>query len=376
MIYRTIEKLVADKLFKGKAILVIGARQTGKTTLLNKIYSQNQDKSKFFNCDNPDTREKFTNPTSTQLQHLIGSSEIILIDEAQRIENIGLTLKIIIDTFKKVQVIVSGSSSLEIANKINESLTGRKWEYLMFPLSFEEMVNHSSLTDEIRLIEHRMVYGYYPDVVTMSGHETEILKNLSGSYLYKDIFLFKEIRRPELLEKLLVALALQLGSEVSFHELSQMLGVDTVTVEKYITYLEQAYVIFRLKSFNRNLRNELKKSRKIYFYDNGIRNTIISNFNSLSLRSDTGALWENFLVSGRLKFLSNNLIYSNNYFWRTMRQQEIDYIEDRNGKLFAFELKWNANKKYKIPESFMRAYPGSEFKMINPENYHGFLTGI
>lgn len=374
MITRILEKNIEKKLYKGKVILIIGPRQTGKTTLLNKIYKKYNSNCIFLNCDNHDIISKLTNSTSTQLGNIIGNAQIVLLDEAQRIENIGLTLKLLVDNFKKVQFIVSGSSSFEITNKMNEPLTGRKWEYHLFPLSFQEMVNHNSLFEEQRQLEHRLIFGSYPDIINSPGNEEEILRNLTSSYLYKDIFAFQQIRRPELIDKLLVALALQIGSEVSFHELSKMLGVDMGTVEKYIIYLEQAFVIFRLKSFSRNLRNELKKSRKIFFYDNGIRNSLISNFNSFSIRNDTGALWENYLISERIKYLSYNLIYPNSYFWRTVAQQEIDYIEEKGGKLFAYEFKWNKNAKIKPPASFFKTYPNSEFKFINPENYSEFLS--
>jgi predicted AAA+ superfamily ATPase len=319
-------------------------------------------------------RRTLQEPTSTLLRNLIGEANLVVIDEAQRVKNIGLTLKLITDQLPRVQLIATGSSSLELANEINEPLTGRKIEYLLLPFSTEEMIGHHGLSEERRLLSQRLVFGMYPDVVTNPGKERRTLQNLSGSYLYKDIFSFQDVRKPETLETLLEALALQVCSEVSYHELAQTVGVDAATVRRYVDLLEKAFVIFRLRSFSRNLRNELKKSRKIYFYDNGIRNAIISNFQSLNLRNDQGALWENFLVSERQKYLHFNEIYANRYFWRTKQQQEIDYLEDRDGQLHACEFKWNQQTKARFPPTFLNAYPNSTAQTITPDNYTDWLS--
>ena len=372
-INRELEQLINNRLYKKKAIIIVGPRQVGKTTLLKLIAQSSGKKVLFLNCDEPDIREKLDLPTSMQLKAFIGNSELILIDEAQRVRNIGITLKLLIDNFKEKQVIVTGSSALELSNSINESLTGRKFEYKMFPFSFKELVKANGLLDENRLLEHRMIYGMYPDVVNNQGNEREILTNIVSSYLYKDIFEFQDIRKPEIIEKLLQALALQVGSEVSFHELSQLLGIDTATVQRYIDLLEKSYILFHLRSFSRNIRNELKKSRKIYFYDNGVRNALISNFNSLAIRSDVGALWENFLISERFKRNSYSLNYAGFYFWRTTQQQEIDYIEERDGKLNCYEFKWNRNKKATLSSTFTTNYPDSLFTLINVDNYIDFI---
>jgi predicted AAA+ superfamily ATPase len=274
----------------------------------------------------------------------------------------------------QVQLVATGSSSFDLANKINEPLTGRKWEYKMYPLSFGEMVAHHGLLDEKRLIPHRLVYGYYPDVVVNQGEEKEILRQLSDSYLYKDILMWEQIKKPEKLLKLLQALAFQVGNQVSFNELGQICSLDSKTVEKYITLLEQTFVIFRLGSFSRNLRNELKNSRKIYFYDNGIRNALIANFAQAESRTDIGALWENFLVSERMKTLSYNNIWRNCWFWRTSGQKEIDYIEEGNGTLSAYEFKWNPQAKAKEPSQFAQSYPGTPFTIIHRDNFEEFLS--
>ncbi len=374
MIQRILKNTITEKLFSGKIIIITGARQTGKSTLMKQIQKEQNKKTLYLDCDDPQTRTILQNQSTPNLLRLIGDNEIIFIDEAQRVENIGLTLKQIHDNKTGIQLIVSGSSAFELSNKINEPLTGRKWEYNLYPISFSEMQNHTSWFDEKRMLETRLIYGNYPDVINNPGNEKQILSNLTSSYLYKDIFTFQEIRKPQLIDKLLQLLALQLASEVSYNELANNLQVNVRTVEKYIDLLEKTFVIFRLHSFSRNIRNELKKSKKVYFYDTGIRNSIISNFNNVNLRNDTGQLWENFLVSERLKKISYQNLYCNTYFWRTTQQQEIDYIEEHSGKLFAFEFKWNENKKTKISKSFTDTYPKSEFTIINKENYTDFIS--
>jgi predicted AAA+ superfamily ATPase len=297
----------------------------------------------------------------------------VVLDEAQRIKDIGVKLKLITDQLPDIQLIVTGSSSFDLANQVNEPLTGRKWEYHMYPLSFAEMAAHHGLLDEKRLIPHRLVYGYYPDVVNHPGEEREILKLLSDSYLYKDILMWEQIKKPEKLVKLLQALAFQIGSKVSYSELGQTCGLDAKTIEKYIVLLEQCFVIFRLGSFSRNLRNELKNSRKIYFYDTGIRNAVIADFSIPETRRDTGALWENFLISERKKKLAYSHLWKNTWFWRTVSQQEIDYLEEGDGVLQAFEFKWNPGAKYKKPRTFLEAYPECTITLITPDNADEFL---
>jgi predicted AAA+ superfamily ATPase len=274
---------------------------------------------------------------------------------------------------KDVQVIASGSSTFDLAHRTAEPLTGRKYEFLLLPLSFGEMVQHHGLLEEKRLLEHRLIFGYYPEIVTKPGEEKELLKLLAGSYLYKDLLSFGGIKKPALLEKILQALALQVGNEVSFTEIGQLVKADNETVERYIDLLEKTYVIFRLPAFSRNIRNEIKKGRKIYFYDNGIRNAIISNFNQPLLRSDIGALWENFLVSERRKRVLALEDDVASFFWRTTQQQEIDYIEEKSGKLSAYEFKWNPASRKKIPLTFLRSYPNTESMTITPDNFEHFL---
>ena len=372
MIKRILTDRVKERFWKRKAILLMGPRQVGKTTLLHTLF-ENPDDVLFMNGDELDVRQLFETVSAARLDAIIGGKKIVIIDEAQRIEDIGLRLKLITDSLPNVQLIAMGSSSFDLANKVNEPLTGRKWEYKMYPLSFAEMVNHHGLLEEKRLLRHRLVYGYYPDVVINQGDEREILKQLSDSYLYKDILIWEQIKKPEKLLLLLQALAFQVGSQVSYNELGQICSLDSKTVERYIMLLEQTFVIFRLGSFSRNLRNELKSSRKIYFYDNGIRNSIIANFSQVETRNDIGALWENFLVSERAKALSYKGTWRNNWFWRTTGQQEIDYIEEGDGKIYAYEFKWNSKAKYKMPRQFVDSYPGSEFLVVTPDNMDDFL---
>ncbi|MBQ0130338.1 MAG: ATP-binding protein [bacterium] len=372
MIQRFLMQKISNYLHKGKAILLLGGRQIGKTTLLQQLFPENDDII-WLNGDELDVQAMFANTSADRLKNNFSGKKIVVIDEAQRISDIGLRMKLITDQIKDIQLIATGSSAFELSNAANEPLTGRKWEFKMYPLSFAEMVGHHGLLKEKRLLPQRLVYGYYPEVVSSEGNERKILKYLTDSYLYKDILTFNKIKKSDALIKLLQALAYQVGSQVSYNELSQIVGIDAKTVEIYIQLLEQCYIIFRLPSFSRNMRNELKNSKKIYFYDNGIRNALISNFSPIEIRTDTGALWENFIISERMKFTEYNDIWSNRYFWRTKEQHEIDYVEDRDGTLYAYEFKFNPKKKAKIPNSFVQNYPLSVFAEITPENIEDFI---
>lgn len=371
-IQRKLIPQIEQTFFQGKAILLMGPRQVGKTTLIESMLTGREEKLMMLNGDEADVRQLLSQTTSTRLRSIIGDSHIVVIDEAQRIADIGITLKLFTDQIKGVQVIATGSSALELAASINEPLTGRKFEFMLFPLSFAEMVDHHGLLEEKRLLEHRLVYGYYPDIVTNPGQEKKLLKLLADSYLYKDLLALGQVSKPALLEKIVTALALQLGSEVSYHELGQLVGADNQTVEKYIDLLEKAYVVFRLPAYSRNVRNEIKKGKKIYFYDNGIRNAVIGNFSLLPGRTDKGALWENFLVSERLKLLHYQDIDAKRYFWRTTQQQEIDYLEERQGKLYAYEFKWNPKVRVRFPKTFLNAYPENETSCVSRENFETF----
>ena len=372
MIERTLYKTIENKLFDGKVIVLVGARQVGKTTLLKQLFRQKEGVL-WLNGDELQVQNLFSNASADRLLSEFGDNKIVILDEAQRIENIGLRLKLIADSDSDIQVIATGSSAFELANKVNEPLTGRKWEYQLFPLSFGEMVAHHGKLKEMRMLPRRLVYGYYPEVVMNDGNEVEILKLLTDAYLYKDILSWESIKHPDKLQTLLRALAYQVGSQVSYNELSQMSSMDSKTVERYITLLEQCYIIFRLPSFSRNLRHELKASRKIYFYDNGIRNALIADYRAPEVRQDIGALWENFVIAERMKSNEYYHRWVNRYFWRTKQQQEIDYLEEGGGNLHAYEMKWNPRAKASITKTFTEAYPNTVFQVITPENIADFL---
>ena len=375
MIERLLRDLIEKRLYRNKAIIVVGPRQVGKTTLLRMLVADTQRKVLMWNCDEPDVRRKLAEPTSTELRAEIGDADLILIDEAQRVRNIGITLKLMIDNFPEKQLVVTGSSAIELSNSINEPLTGRKYEYVMYPFSTEELINKFGAQEERRMLERRLVYGSYPEVVNNAGAEREVLTDLVGNYLYKDIFSFQDVRKPEIIEQLLQALALQVGSEVSFSELGRLLGMNSVTVQRYVDLLEKSFVVFHLRSFSRNVRTELKKSRKIYFWDNGVRNAVIGDFKALGLRTDVGALWENYVISERLKHNAYSSFYGKSYFWRTQLQQEVDYVEDIDGVLHAYEFKWSKTKQPRLTETFAKNYPDHTFEVVSPENFQRFVRG-
>jgi predicted AAA+ superfamily ATPase len=373
LVQRIIEDQMRARLFKGKAILLFGARQTGKTTLLKKIVHSYGSDALWLNADEYDIKERFNNPTSTSIKALIGTKKLVILDEAHQIPGIGIALKLLVDTYPEIQVVASGSSAFELQNKTSEPLTGRKIEFQLFPLSYRELADHNQVLIEQRLLEHRLVFGSYPEVVNNQGNEVEVLKLLSDSFLYRDLLMLENIKKPEKLVKLLQALAYQIGQEVSYNEIGNLIGLDSKTVEAYVQLLEKSFVVFRLPSFSRNLRNELKASKKIYFYDNGIRNALISSFQLLEGRQDMGALWENYLVAERRKSNSYGMFYGNAYFWRTKEQQEIDYIEEVDGVLSAYEFKWKEKANQRITKTFSRAYPNCETAFVHTGNYDGFL---
>lgn len=371
-INRILKTQLLESLFKGKTIVIIGQRQVGKTTLTKEILAKHKN-SVFLDGDDLTTRELLSSNRTAELKRLVADNKIVFIDEAQRIDRIGVSAKIIHDNFKDVQLILSGSSALDLNSSINEPLTGRKIQFDLFPISWAELKNEIGYVPALQQLNTRLVYGSYPDVVTSPGNELTILKSLADSYLYKDILALANIKKPEILDKLLKALAYQLGSEVSFNELAQLLQVNKETISSYIHLLEKAYIIFRLSPFSRNLRNEIKSNKKIYFYDNGIRNAVINAFNPIDLRPDKGALWENYLISERIKHLSYSRAYTNFYFWRTKDQQEIDWVEEKDLAIRGYEFKWSASQKYKFPRKFVENY-GSDNHVIHKENFMDFIS--
>lgn len=372
-ISRQIQAKISKKINDNKAIILFGPRQVGKSTLLKNHADQFQSPILWWNGDDADIREMLNNPSSTKLKTLIGKARTVVIDEAQRIQNIGICIKIIVDNFPDVKVLATGSSAFELSNSIREPLTGRKWEYFLFPFSFAEMVDHSNFLEEKRMIPVRMVYGYYPEIVINHDDAEDRLKMIADSYLFKDVFALGNLRKPDQIIKLLQALAYQVGNEVSYNELGMTAGLDNETVEKYITLLEQTFIVFRVSSYSKNLRNELKKAKKIYFVDNGIRNSLINNFLPIQNRTDTGPLWENFLMAERFKKNALEGKYNIGYFWRTHAQQEIDYLEEVNGELSAWEFKWNPKAKLRIPSTFQNTYPDASIHIVHSDNLESFV---
>jgi len=370
---REIQEGIESALFMGKIIVVYGARQVGKTTLVKEIAKKYGDYS-YFSCDEPDVVYALTGKTSTELINFLGSKKMIILDEAQRVTNIGLTLKLLIDNFPDRQFIATGSSSFDLANRINEPLTGRKRVFHLHPLSLTELSKVEGKNEVTRLLEHRLIYGLYPEVVFSKENSSIPLTEIVSSYLYKDVLQFGEIRNQEVVVDLLRALALQVGSEVSYNELSILLGIDKKTVMKYVHLLEQAFVIFRVRPWHKNKRKELSKLRKIYFYDNGVRNAIINNLNAINLRSDVGELWENFIMAEKAKSMiaeSKNMVF---HFWRNYERREVDLLLENSGKIEAFEFKWSEKAKSKIPSALKGLYPNISYTVVNRSNFWGFLS--
>lgn len=371
MIERSIKTSIENRFGKGKAIFLIGPRQVGKSTLFKQILAERD--FLFLNGDDPTVRKILTNPNIEQLKNIIGNYKIVFIGQAQRIENIGITLKLITDQIDAVQLLISGSSAFELNNQTNEPLTGRKWEYKLFPISWLEFENHVGFLKAEQQLELRILYGMYPDIIHNFGDEQAVLKQLTDSYLYKDILAFRGIRKPEVLEKLLRALAFQIGGEVSYNELSQLMAVDKNTISSYIDILIQANVVFKLPSYSCNLGNEIKTKLKLYFYDTGIRNMVIGDFTPLELRQDKGALWENFLISERIKQLEYQGSLAKPYFWRTIQQQKIDYVEVNAGKVYGYQMKWNPKAKVKFPKSFLETYK-TNVQVVHRDTFRDFLN--
>lgn len=374
IIKRLIQQKIEELLFRGKVLVLYGPRQAGKTTLIKELQKKYPDNSIYLTCDEPDIRLAFTNTTSSAMKNFIGDKCLIFLDEAQRVENIGLSLKLLFDTFPEIQIVATGSSSFELANKINEPLTGRKREFFLPPISVQELIETNGSIETNRTIEQRLIFGLYPETIYCGAEKAKnILIELTGSYLYKDILSHQSLKHPDLLEKILRALALQIGQEISYIELANTVGTTRQTVEKYIELLEKTFVIFRLPPLCRNHRKELGKMRKIYFFDNGVRNAMINAFQDISLRNDVGMLWENFLISERQKLNAANLEFVNRYFWRDYQQHEIDYLEEKDGTLTGFEFKWK-EKQYSPPKTFKNLYPDTPVKLVTRENFLDFCT--
>lgn len=375
MIDRALKSVLLKDFGKGKAIIILGPRQVGKTTLVRALAEETIPDYLYLNGDLITVQELLAARNLQQLTSVVGGKKLVIIDEAQRIEEIGLKLKILVDSQPDLQLLVTGSSALDLAFGVKESLTGRKFEHFMYPIAYQELHESVGPVAALESLEQRLLYGSYPEVINEVGQERRYLEQIVDSYLYKDLLPQPAIRRVDLLKKILQALAFQVGNEVSYNEVAKTVGADRATVEHYIDLLEKAFVVFRLSSLSRNLRNEIKRGRKIYFWDNGVRNALMANFSPLSIRQDKGALWENFLVSERQKVKHYQGHYSNDYFWRTYTQQEVDYIEESDGIIDAYEFKWSPQKRVKFPTSFLEAYPEARTAIINRQNFLPFVLG-
>lgn len=373
-IARDITPVIQKWLFKQKVIIIFGPRQVGKTTLAKKLLNKHGDKRDYYNCELLSVKRALEEQDPTSLKRLFGNSRMIVLDEAQSLSNVGLLIKSFHDMFPDVQIIATGSSSFELSNHLNEPLTGRALEFKLYPFSVNELKQVVRPIDFHSTLRHLLIYGSYPEIFLQSESDARVLlENLTTKYLYQDILKFEQLKKPDLLIKLLQLLAFQIGQEVSLHELAVSLQTKRETVERYLNLLEKCFVIVRLKGLSRNLRKEISKKEKIYFYDLGVRNSIIAQFNSIDLRNDVGQLWENFCIVERLKRNEYRQAFVNRYFWRTHDQKEIDYIEEYNGVFHAYEFKWSEPKKYTPPKVFKETYPNSEFKLIHQNNYEEFL---
>jgi predicted AAA+ superfamily ATPase len=372
MVLRYIQDIIQQRIGDKKVVVLLGARQVGKTSMLKNIVLQKEN-TVWLNADNAVVKTLFENFSLASFSSFVGNAKLVVIDEAQQLPDIGIKLKQLYDEAVTFQIIVTGSSAFELKNKTNEPLTGRKWEYHLYPFSFAELTKNSSVPNEVQALETRLLFGCYPEIVTNAGDEKERLQTLTDSYLYKDVLMWQGLQKPEKIIQLLKVLALQIGSEVNYNELGKQLQLSNDTIEKYITILEQTFVIFRLPSYSTNLKKELTKGKKIYFFDNGIRNALIGDYRPVAIRQDIGALWENYIISELWKKNSYENAYGTFYFWRTADQQEVDLIIDKNGTLHTYEIKWNPKAKARLSKTFSGNYPNYEFAVIHKENYWEYL---
>ncbi|MCK5413030.1 MAG: ATP-binding protein [Candidatus Pacebacteria bacterium] len=372
-INRSIEPKIRKNLFKGKVVIIYGARQVGKTTLSKKILADFKEDGKYLNCELASVQQGLSVIEAERIKSFLGDYKLVVFDEAQNIKDIGKILKVMVDTYPDIQIIATGSSSFDLADKISEPFTGRNFTYLLYPLSIREVVNQFDAFYGEAKIESILRFGFYPEVFSLSDEQAkDRLDEISSNYLYRDILRFDGIKKTDVVNKLLMLLALQLGQEVSYIELGRQLGINRLTVEKYIDLLEKSFIVFKLRSFSRNKRKEISKSVKIYFYDIGIRNSLIQNYNPLEMRDDIGALWENFCIVERKKLLEEKGLRTNSYFWRTYSQKEIDYVEESEGKIAGYEFKWNSKKTYRLPKDFVEKYD-AKVEIINRDNFWKFF---
>jgi predicted AAA+ superfamily ATPase len=370
---RSIKSQMEHWMYRGKVLILYGARQVGKTTLCKSFLEPLGEEGLYLNCEIQSVQSALLPREPILLKRFIGDKKLVVLDEAHHVPGIGEILKLLIDTFPDIQIIATGSSSFQLASRSSEALTGRALTFELYPLSYVELGQAYAPHERLAQLDNWMRYGLYPDIAFAPESDARmLLDNLTSRYLYQDILEFENLKRADVLLQLLRLLALQIGQLVSYHELANALKISSQTVERYIDLLEKAFVLFRLQPFSRNLRSEIGKKNKIYFYDLGVRNSIIQQYQALDLRSDKGALWENFLVVERLKYLQEKGLRPNRYFWRTHQDVELDYIEERDGQLSAFEFKWQ-HKQVALPKAFATAYPGSVFSLVHQGNFEGFI---
>ncbi len=371
---RIIEKELKKRLFKGKIVIIYGARQVGKTTIAKRILAEYGNAAAFFNCELISVVRGLSDLEAVKIKAFLGEHKLVVLDEAQNVPNIGKVLKIMVDTYPEMQIIATGSASFDLMQKISEPMTGRNFSFILQPLSMKEIKEAQGMATMEAKLESILRFGSYPEVFNLDEKAAiERLGEISSNYLFKDVLNFDGLKKAEVIKNLLRLLALQIGQEVSYHELATQLGIDRLTVQKYIDVLEQCFIVFRLRALSQNKRKEISKSIKVYFYDLGIRNSLIENYNRLELRSDVGFLWENFCIIERNKLNEAAYRNANRYFWRTYEQKEIDLVEERDGKFFAYEFKWKKDNK-KAPQEFLKNYANSQYQIINRENYWDFLV--
>jgi len=373
---RAIEPILEEYLLPNKAILLIGARRVGKTELIKQISTIVEGKPVMLYGGSDETVDLLNEKTTANYKRILGNEKILIIDEAQEVPGIGAKIKLMLDTIEGVTIIATGSSAFDLTNKLGEPLVGRKATFHLYPFAQMEFSNYENYPETKSKLKERLVLGTYPELeqIQTYGKKIDYLKEIVSSYLLKDILIFEGIKNRGVILSLLRKIAFRVGSEVSVEGLGNELGISKNTVDKYLELLSKVFVIHKVTGFSRNLDNEITKKNKWYFYDNGIRNALISNFNFFEQREDIGALWENYLVSERLKYLSYTRSYASHYFWRTHRKQEIDWIEEKDGKLFAYEFKWNTNKTIKPPSAWVKGYPKADYQIITPSNYIDFIT--
>ncbi len=375
MYTRLLEAQIEQYLFRGRVIVLYGARRVGKTTLAKQLLEKHAEKrTRYLNCDLLSVRRALEVEEAATLKAFLGEQDLVVLDEAQQIPNIGRILKILVDEFPEMQVIATGSSSFNLMSQAAEPLTGRMVRFELYPLALQELAGAQGYSAIEPRLDFLLRFGSYPSIVDLSEQEARVeLDELVSNYLYRDALAFVGMGKSTVLIKLLELLARQIGQEVSYQEIGQVLGIDRRSVVSYVDLLEQCFILFRIGAFSRNLRKEVAKSVKVYFYDLGVRNGLIQHFAPLSLRNDIGALWENFCIVERMKLLQYRRQFVNQYFWRTYDQKEIDYVEEADGVLRGYEFKWNPNAKVKEPTDFLEAYPKSQFERVDRSNYWRFL---